>query len=202
MSSILSSGRRAALSIAILSLAGCGNLGSLGEVLGGLGGLGGGSEVRGEIYTVDSRSQQLQIRSSDGQTVTLGYDSNTQVIFQNQRYAVANLERGDYVSARIQQDNQGRAYTDLITVERSVTDTGTSNGTATRQLFEGRVGAIDQQRGYFELQQQNGGSYTVTLPYNPAAADVDRFRRLRSGDIVTIEGTLLAQNRIDLYRFR
>lgn len=198
MNSTSLSMRRSLLAIGLFSLAGCGNLGSLGEVLGGLGGPAGGSEVRGEIYTVDSRSQQLQIRTSDGQAVTLGYDSNTQVIFQNQRYAVANLERGDLVTARILQDNQGRAYTDLITVEQSVSDTG---GTA-RQIFEGRVGSIDLQRGYFQLQLSNGVTYVVTLPYNPAPTDLDRFRRLRSGDLVSIEGSLLAQNRIELYRFR
>jgi hypothetical protein len=198
MNSTSFSPRRSLVAIALLSLAGCGNLGSLGEVLGGLGGPAAGSEVRGEIYTVDSRTQQLQIRTSDGQAVTLGYDSNTQVIFQNQRYAVANLERGDYVTARILQDNQGRAYTDLITVEQSVSDTGN----ATRQIFEGRVGSIDLQRGYFQLQMSNGVTYVVTLPYNPAPSDLDRFRRLRSGDLVSIEGSLLAQNRIELYRFR
>lgn len=191
--------RRSLVAIALLSLAGCGNLGSLGQVLGGLGGPAAGSEVRGEIYTVDSRTQQLQIRTSDGQGVTLGYDSNTQVIFQNQRYAVANLERGDYVTARILQDNQGRAYTDLITVERSVSDNA---GGTTRQIFEGRVGSIDLQRGYFQLQLSSGVTYVVTLPYNPSPTDLDRFRRLRSGDLVSIEGSLLAQNRIELYRFR
>lgn len=208
MSSLQRYTRRPALAIALLSLTGCAGT-SLGNVLGGLGLPGLGSEISGQVGYVDSRYQQIQIQPSNGQTVTLDYDSRTQVVFQNQRYAVTNLERGDYVTARVQQDNQGRAYTDLITVEQSVRDTqggyGTNNGgygTNTRQVFQGRVGTVDYQRGYFQLQQQYGNTYTVTMPFNPSSGDLDHFRRLRSGDNVRIEGVLLGNGRIELYRFR
>jgi hypothetical protein len=207
--------RRSFLTLALLSLAGCAGMnGPLGQVLGGLGMPGAGNEISGQVSYVDSRYQQIQLQPNNGQTVTLDYDSRTEVVFQNQRYAVTNLERGDYVTARVQQDNRGRAYTDFITVEQSARDTqggyGTNGGygrnggygTNTRQVFQGRVGTVDYQRGYFQLEQQYGGSYTVTMPFNPSSGDLNRFRRLRSGDNVRIEGVLLNNDRIELYRFR
>lgn len=209
MYSMKSGSRRSFLTLALLSLAGCTGLnGPLGQVLGGLGLPGAGNEISGQVSYVDSRYQQIQIQPDNGRMVTLDYDSRTEVVFQNQRYAVTNLERGDYVTARVQQDNRGRAYTDLIRVEQSVRDTqggyGTNGGydTNTRQVFQGRVGTVDYQRGYFQLEQQYGGTYTVTMPFNPSSDDLNRFRRLRSGDNVRIEGVLLNNGRIELYRFR
>jgi hypothetical protein len=207
MNSIQSYTRRAALAIALLSLTGCA-AGSLGQVLGGYGLPGLGRSIDGRVGYVDSRYQQIQIQPSSGRTVTLDYDSRTEVVYRNQRYSVRSLERGDYVRARIQEDNRGRPYVDRITVEQSIRDTrggGRDNGrygTRTRQTFQGRVGTVDYQRGYFQLQEGYRGSYTVMMPFRPSSRDLDRFRRLHRGDNVRIEGVFLDNGRIELYRFR
>jgi len=64
----------------IASLGACaGN--QLGNVLGGV--LGGGSQsgqLSGTIRGVDSRSQQISIQESNGQTVPVSYDNQTQVV--------------------------------------------------------------------------------------------------------------------------
>ncbi len=207
MNSMQSYTRRAALAIALLSLTGCA-AGSLGQVLGGYGLPGVGRSIDGRVGYVDSRYQQIQIQPSNGRTVTLDYDSRTEVVYRNQRYSVRSLERGDYVRARVQEDNRGRPYVDRITVEQSARDTRGGRrddgryDTRTRQTFQGRVGTVDYQRGYFQLQEGSRRSYTVAMPFRPSSRDLERFRRLRRGDKVRIEGVFLDNGRIELYRFR
>ena len=62
------------------------------------------------------------------------------------------------------------------------------------------VGQIDRQNGFFQLQTQQG-NYTVVIPSNAGAANVDHFNSLRTGQSVSIEGTMTGSTRIDLYRF-
>jgi hypothetical protein len=206
MNSMQSYVRRAALAIALLSLPGCA-AGSLGQVLGGYGLPGSGRSIDGRVGYVDSRYQQIQIQPSNGRTVTLEYDSRTEVVYRNQRYSVRNLERGDYVRARIQEDNRGRAYADRITVEQSARDARGGNrdngryGNRARQTFQGRISTVDYQRGYFQLQERRG-RYTVVMPFRPSSRDLNRFHRLHRGDNVRFEGVLVDNGRIELYRFR
>lgn len=220
MNPIPSITRRSLLALAVLSLTSCAGMG-LGETLGGLGGLGFpgvGSEIRGQIRSVDGRSRAIQLQSSTGRTMVLDYDSRTQVVFQNRRYSPSNLERGDYVSARIRQQDRRRPYADRIIVERSARDARDARGgygdygdygdddrydtRGVRQRFDGRVASVDTRRGYFRLRQSRGPAYTVAMPYQPRNSDLNRFRRLRSGDRVRFEGVFLSRGRVELYRFR
>jgi len=111
--------RGAAAALMIVSLGACGN--SLGNVLGSV--LGGGGaqsgQLAGTIRGVDSRSQQIAIQQSNGQTITVGYDSQTQVVYQNQNYSPTALENGDQVTARVQA-NGNSYYTDYVQVDQSV----------------------------------------------------------------------------------
>ena len=200
-------GRAAVVALALASSA-CagGNLGALGDILGGVAGAPGAGQqgqVVAEIQGVDSRQQLIQVRTQDGRTGSLLYDQNTVVVYQQRQYQVANLERGDVVAIQVQQDTQGNAYASRIDVQQSVQErTGqASGGSAQLQQFTGRVGQIDYQRGWFQLQTQYGGTVTVTLPYNPSSATETRFNRLRSGDSVRIEGTDVGNGRVELYRF-
>ena len=199
--------------VAILATTGCAgtNLGNIGEILGGMagaggaGGAGGGTnEVRGQVSYVDQQRSELEIQTERGERGRLAYDSRTEVIYQNQRHAVANLEPGDRVLVRFQQAQGGQLYAQQIYVEQNVRDTGGGgtygSGSGRVQRFEGQVGGVDTQRGRFELRT-NSGTYIVTLPYNLDAASADRFRRLRSGDRVRVEGELLGSDRLELYRF-
>ncbi|HMG95560.1 MAG TPA: hypothetical protein VK565_04615, partial [Gemmatimonadaceae bacterium] len=95
--------RGTAAALMIASLGACaGN--SLGSILGGV--LGGGSaqsgQLAGTVRGVDTRSQQIAIQQSNGQTVGVNYDNQTQVVYQNQNYPPTSLENGDQVTARIQ----------------------------------------------------------------------------------------------------
>ncbi|HLM69633.1 MAG TPA: hypothetical protein VK358_18975 [Longimicrobium sp.] len=200
---------------AMLSATGCAQAGALGEILGGVmgpqgqgqQGQGQGGQVVGEIQGIDARQGVMQIRTQNGQTGNVRFDQNTRVVYQQREYAVTALERGDVVAFQVQQDQRGNAYTNYIQVQQSVQDRsgqntqqGGSYGNNGVQRFAGTVGYIDTQRGTFELRTQNG-SAQVALPYGASSQDAQRFRGLRSGQSVTLDGQMVAQGRIDLVRF-
>jgi hypothetical protein len=209
---------------AMLSATGCAQAGAIGEILGGVmgpqgqgQGQGQGGQVVGEIQGIDARQGMMQIRTQSGQTGNVYFDQNTRVVYQQREYAVTALERGDVVAFQVQQDQRGNAYTNYIQVQQSVQERtgqnsqqqggvyngGTGGGTYGNnsvQRFAGTVGYIDTQRGSFELRTQNGAAQ-VALPYGASAQDAQRFRALRSGQSVTIDGQMVGQGRIDLVRF-
>jgi tRNA(Ile2) C34 agmatinyltransferase TiaS len=188
-------GRTIALSAAV-ALAGCAQTGTLGDILGGV--LNAPSQtLSGTIQDVDTRTQQIFVRTSNNQTVAVSYDERTDVVYQQQNYPVTSLEDGDQVNMRLAETSNGRYYTDRIDVTAS--GSGTNSGDA--QLVQGTVRNIDYNNGAFTLATSNQGTLTVTLPYNPRSSDVDRFRSLRSGDYVRLYGTYLSSTRVELRQF-
>lgn len=181
---------------------GAGGLGSiLGSVLGGAGGNQGANQVSGTVRGVDTRNQQIGIQQSNGQTVAVGYDQNTKVVYQNQNYQVSNLENGDEVTLRIQQLQNGGYYTDLVQVDRSVSGSGSTNSAGNVVSLEGRVRSVDQQQGLFSVNLQNGSVVTVSLPNQLGRGDATRFQNLRSGDYVRFYGVYLNNSRAELRQF-
>lgn len=181
-----------------LSLGACAQMGGIGDVLGGV--LNAPSnQLTGTVQGVDSRNQVLFIRQSDGSTVSVRYDSRTQVVYQNQTYSVGSLENGDEVTARIQ-NNGNEYYTDYVQVNASVNSGGMNNSGAVYNL-SGTVRQIDITNGWFSLDTQNGGMITVSMPYNPRTTDLNKFRSLRSGDYVSLQGVQLNQSRFELRQF-
>jgi len=193
-----------ALAAALTLSTACAQLGGLGSVLGGATQPQTG-QVSGTVQGVDTRNQQIVLQAANGQQVALLYDANTQVTYQNRNYAVANLERGDQITARIQQSQNGGYYTDLVQVDQSVQNSGgvyTSNGSVENvQTLQGTVRQVDRQNGVFTLDVGNYNTLTVSLPYRPSQADLQRFQTLRSGDQVRLYGVYLNQTRVELRRF-
>ena len=183
--------------LGIFLVAGCHELGHVD----GLGDYGTQSnEVVGEVQNIDTRSRQIEIRTDAGRTSSIRYDNKTQVIYQQRNYEVSNLERGDYVAARIQQDRDGRNYTDTVTVRESVQDRGsTSSGRLDR--IEGRVEYVDNRRGTFEIRDSRNRLIVVSVAFNAPRAVTERFNRLRNGDLVRIEGRTVSADRFDLEDF-
>ena len=195
--------RGAAAALMIASLGACaGN--SLGSILGGvLGGNGAQSgqqgQLAGTVRGVDTRSQQIAIQQSNGQTIGVNYDNQTQVVYQNQNYPATALENGDQVTARIQA-NGNSYYTDYVQVDRSVR--GTTAGTsANLQTLQGTVRQIDRNNGLFTVDVNNSGTLTVSMPYNLSSTDANTFNRLRSGDYVRFYGTYVGNSRVELRQF-
>jgi hypothetical protein len=98
-----------------------------------------------KFQQVDTRVREIEIRANSGRTSVLRYDNNTQVIYRERSYAVSNLERGDYVAARVQRDRDGQNFTDTITVRETAQDRGYSSGPGGRMdRVEGRVEYVDR----------------------------------------------------------
>ena len=200
MMSIRSAASGAAAAVLVMVGAGCSNNSNLGDILGGVLGGGGGSQVSGTITGVNTRLQQIGVQQSNGSTVTLNYDNNTQVVYQNRNYSVTNLESGDRVTARVTNANNsnGGYYTDLIQVDESATSGGVSGNV---QQFEGTVRSFDRTNGLFSISTNNYGTLTVSMPYNPSQSDLNRFNNLRNGDFVRINGVMLNNSRVELRNF-
>jgi hypothetical protein len=182
--------------------AGCHELGHIEGLdnLGGYGGIG-GSDVVGEVEYVDSRARQIEIRTDTGGTSVLRYDDRTQVIYRQRNYSVDDLERGDYIAARVQQERDGRNYTDTITVRESVQDRGAGGRAGSYDRIDGRVEYVDARRGTFELRESRNRTILVSVPFNAPRQVIDRFNRLREGDNVRIEGRSIGSDRFELERF-
>jgi len=196
-------GRGAASAGMLAALTACSAIGSLGNVLGGIiPGGGGASQVSGYVAGVDTRAQVIGLQQPNGQPVNLLFDAQTKVVYNNQSYPVTSLDRGDQITARIQNTNNGY-YTDLVQVDRpvqgSVSETGTSTGAV--QSIQGTVRQIDQQNGLFTMDVNNGARLTVSMPYSPTRTDVTKFQSLRSGDVVRIAGVFLNNSRVELRQF-
>jgi len=175
--------------------------GNLGNILGGVLGNGAGSnQLSGTIRGVDSRYQQISIQTTNGQTVPVSYDSQTQVVYQNQNYSPTALEYGDQVTARIQA-NGNSYYTDYVQVDRSVNGNATGTTSSNVQLLQGTVRQVDRRNGLFTIDMNNYSTVTVTLPYNVSTNDLNRFNNLRSGDFVRFYGTYLNSAQVQLSQF-
>ena len=193
--------RGALATLMIASVGACaGN--SLGNVLGSV--LGGGSQsqsgqLSGTIRGVDARSQQIAIQQSNGQTVPVYYDNQTQVVYQNQNYSPTALENGDQVTARIQA-NGNNYYTDYVRVDQSVRS-NTGGAGSNVQVVQGTVRQIDRNNGVFTVDVNNYNTLTVSLPSGVSRNDIGRFNALRPGDFVRFYGTFLGNTRVELRQF-
>jgi hypothetical protein len=197
MSGIQRLRRGAAAALMFASVGAC--AGGLGNVLGGLGGgTAQNGQLSGTIRGVDTRSQQISIQESNGQTVPVTYDNQTQVVYQNQRYSPTSLENGDRVTARVQ-TNGNSYYTDYVQVDQSVSSVGGSSSNV--QLLQGTVRQVDRRNGLFTVDINNTGTLTVTLPNNLSTNDVNRFNNLRSGQFISFYGTYLSNSQIQLRQF-
>jgi len=192
----------AGAAVMFVAMSACSGTGGLGSVLGSVLGTGTGqsNQLTGAIYNVDTRSQQIGVQQSNGQTVYVLYDANTQVIYQNQNYPVTALERGDQVVATLQDNGNGGYYASAIQVTQSVTNSsGTTNGSV--QTFQGTVRQVDRTNGWFTVDEGSIGRITVTLPSGLSQADLNRFGNLRAGDYVRFYGTRSSNTQVQLRQF-
>jgi hypothetical protein len=202
MTKMQTSARIGAASLFLLALGACTNTGSLGGILGDVLGTGSASQVNGTIQRVDTRYQQITMQQSNGQAVSVAYDSRTQVVYQNQSYPVTSLEYGDQVTARIKTNSDGSYYTDLVQVNYPASNTSTgSTGSETVQTLQGTVRQIDRTNGWFTLDTGGGVTVTVSLPYSPSSTDLTKFQSLRTGDYVRLRGVFLTNSRVELRQF-
>ena len=188
----------------LVSASACSSAGGLGSILGSVLGAGSGSQsqnqVSGYIQGVDTRNRQIGIQQSNGQTLVVAYDNQTQVVYNNQSFPVTSLENGDQVTLRVQQLQNGGYYTDVVQVDRSVSGNSTIQS-GNVQLLQGTVRQVDQSSGLFVLDANNGTRVTVQLGQQLSRNDLNRFRSLRQGDFARFYGVYLNASRVELRQF-
>jgi hypothetical protein len=195
-------GRGAVAAGMLAALTACSAINSVGNVLGGMiPGGGSQSQVSGYVSGVDTRAQVIGLQQPNGQPVNLLFDNQTKVVFNNQSYPVTSLDRGDQITARIQNTSNGY-YTDLVQVDQPVNGSaGTSSASGAVRSVQGTVRQIDRQNGLFTMDVNNSTRLTVSMPYSPSRNDVAKFQNLRSGDVVRIAGVFLNNSRVELRQF-
>jgi outer membrane biogenesis lipoprotein LolB len=114
------------LTTGLLLLSACAGLGSIGDILGSIGGTGQQQQQQGqieaEIQQIDTNGQRIHVRTQNGQSGYVRFDSQTRVIYRQQQYPVTALERGDIVVMEVQQISQNELYASRIDVTQSVRD--------------------------------------------------------------------------------
>lgn len=194
--------RSLALGFCYLTLSGCAGTGmSLGDIL-AAGGVYGG-DVSGEVRRIDTQRREIEVRSGWGGAERVRYDGRTQVYYGQRRYDVRDLERGDLVRMRVEQDRRGERYATVIEVRGNASDRGGRGERSGRlERLGGSVARIDDRAGWFEVVPGRSRAVRVILPYDPPRSVRDRFRRLRRGQYVEVEVYRIDGSRAELYRFR
>lgn len=212
----------AALALAAAS-GGCANAYGWDGVYDG-GGWGGSSEMRGVVTSVHDRYNTIRLRRDNGRIADVRYDSRTEVVSSGRRYRPQSLDRGDYVSMRVNRDNRGQLYARHVTVRREARDTysrdrdrdrrddrwddrrdrdrrDNDRGWNNARALDGTVGRVDRDDRRFELRTARG-SVWVYLPGSPSQATRERYQRLRTGDYVHVSGRMGRNRTFQMDRFR
>ena len=89
-----------------------------------------GSTIRGTVSYVDTNRRTIELQSvnytgfnrntTNGGTITVQYDSNTNVDVQGQLYPVSGLERGDIVDVQVDSNSHSNYFAQRIYLVRDV----------------------------------------------------------------------------------
>lgn len=186
---------------------GCASMGSWEDILRDAGGGVYGNEIRGEVQYVDTRRREISVSNGWGSAERVRYDGRTEVLYHQRRYDVRDLERGDYVRVRVDDDRGREPYARTINVEESRYDDRSRSdrdrdGAFRLSRVNGRVQDVDTRRGTFVVEISRRERVYVTVPDRVDRQVRDRFRRLRRGDQVVVEGDRIRSDQLILYRFR
>jgi hypothetical protein len=123
--------------LAILTFGGC-----VIDRYGRSGEYGGGGSVAGEVMSHNTAADLMEIQQDRGATVTVAYDSQTQMLYRGAAYP-GPIRQGDYVSVSFsgRRDNQGRYLAEVITVRQTAQDRNAGGVGPGRNDRFGRDGA-------------------------------------------------------------
>lgn len=72
------------------------------------------SEISGTVDRIDERSREIHLRTDDGKTTAVRYDTATRAMDGSREMDVASLRRGDRVSIELDRGPRGEQYADAI----------------------------------------------------------------------------------------
>jgi predicted small secreted protein len=175
-------GTLVALATALLLLSACGTTGGMGDIFGG-GSNGTYSDtIHGTVDYVDANARSIDLvnvsgysnnlrnGASNGNRVRIYFDSRTSVTYQGRSHQPQDLERGDEVDVRVDQ-NGNELIASAVTVVRDVAENGgsypdnSSSGSypSYGSTLRGTVRYVDTSRRTIEVD--TGGS-TALLDYD------------------------------------
>lgn len=192
---------RAALVLALGGLVvvpACAPLGAQGRD----GGWGWGDDrIVGEVRSVDTRRDRIDVRVAYGGTRSVRYDRRTVFVERGRRISPNHLRRGDDVRIRLDYNRRGTPVAERVEVIRS----GWNDRSGARRVerVSGTVRSVDHGRRYFVLEPNRGRTLIIRVSERDLRGnDVRRWKRLRRGDRVGVEVQYRSGNEVRLVRFR
>jgi hypothetical protein len=174
----------------------------------------------GEVRSVDTRRNRMEVREYQGRNHTVQFDSRTNVVYRQRQVSTTALQRGDQVRVRISQRNGG-TWADRVEIRENAQEArrtdgrndgrgvgvGTASGRGTTvgnrvERIDGTVGSIDTRRGQFTIQRARQRDVLVYMPQRLSRDDQRRVERLRRGERVRVEVRGLDRDRAEFVRFR
>ncbi len=164
----------------------------------------GQDDVVGEVERVDLSARRIYLRPNKSDRRAVALSADAQVLYRGREYPVARLKSGDVVAMQVKKDLRGDSYADLIRVQENPTSQSRSDVPSSAQQIEtlaGRVASVNRRDNSFELDDQSGPPVSVLLSEYVRDSDRDRFRTLRAGNHVRIEGKFTARDRFEMLSF-
>jgi len=152
--------------------------------------------ITATVNGIDTRLQEVYLRTANNQHYVVNYTNETRVLDRGREQALSKISSGDEVRVDVRQGTDRRLYADQITL---LSAGGAAAGIRTVQ---GTVERVFPERGVLELRLVNGELLTVYVPESSSQATRSRLARVREGDVVSIEGERLGDNRMELVAFR
>jgi hypothetical protein len=156
------------------------------------------------VDRVDVAARLLYLRSPSGERRSVAFTDEAQVFYRGREFPITRLLSGDVVAMQIKQDSRGESYVDLVRLQQDVrSDRGLHEESTAPPRIEslsGTVQSVNQRDDSFELNVQPN-PVVVALSGNLRDSDRERFRTLRSGDRVRIEGRFIGRDRFEMLSF-
>lgn len=202
-----------AASLTVLFLAACGSSGGIGDILGGGGSQQSSQEIRGTVDSVDLNSQSIWLRNvsgyssmlsnsggNSGNTARVYFDNQTTVEWQGQAYRPQDLERGDEVVVRVDEDGNRLIANSMTVTHNAGGGSMTSSSGVYGSTVRGLVRHVDASRRTIEIDRGSGMS-TMMLDFETSTpvyfnGNTYRVADLERGDEVEIRVRELGGNRV------
>ena len=164
----------------------------------------GQDDLVGAVERVDLSTRRLYLRPNHSDRRVVALSADAQVLDRGSEYPVARLKPGDIVAMQIKRDSRGEPYADLLRIQQNSTSQSWRDvpGAATRiETLAGRVESVNRRDDSFELDDRAGAPVSVRLSEYVRESDRERFRTLRTGVHVRIEGKFTARDRFEMLSF-
>jgi len=158
----------------------------------------GQDDVVGEVERVELSARRIYLRPNKSDRSVVAFSTDAQVLYRGREYPVARLKPGDVVAMQVKRNSRGDSYADLIRIQENSTVPSSASRIET---LTGRVESVNRRDNSFELDDQSGPLVSVLLSEYVRDSDRERFRTLRAGAHVRIEGKFTARDRFEMLSF-